>query len=219
VLSTLDRNKLFVAVHMRLAGDFDTAREGENVRGRFNIKIPGEWYLSVCEALRKTFGDLIHFHFFADRGGAIFDEAVSRFNPGQSTPRGLTECSDLILMALADLRVCSVSSYSMIASFLSDGPFIWYEPQLQFDDQMYSLWGMEPAQLKSGSPTQCSKERLMAAGPGSGWESNLKGYAMNGDAAVPNGLIEQLRRKLMANDRSSSLLEYGCLPDWALRKK
>jgi hypothetical protein len=107
----------------------------------------------------------------------------------------------------------------MIASFLSDGPYIWHEPQLQFENQMYSLWGMEPAQLKPGSPTQCSKERMMADGPGSGWESNFKGYAMNGNAEIPHGLVEQLRSKLMANDRSASLLEYGCLPDWALNTK
>ncbi len=219
IVSGLDRRKLLVAVHMRLSDDFDTPKENESQRGKFNRKIPGEWYLKVCDALRETLGDSLQFHFFSDRGGAVFDEAVRRFNPGQRPLRGLTECSDLLLMALADLRICSISSYSMIASFLSDGPYIWYEPQLGYSEGFYSLWGMEEEQLKPGSPTHSSIEQMKSIGPGSEWESGFKGYPMQAGSHVPRGLAEQLRRKLVANDRSASLLEYGCLPDWVLKRR
>jgi hypothetical protein len=218
ILSTLDRCKLFVAVHMRLSDDFDTPKENESQRGKFNQKIPGKWYLGVCEALQRTFGDTLQFHFFTDRGGAAFNEAVRRFNPSQRPQHGLTECSDLLLMALADLRICSVSSYSMIASFLSDGPYIWYEPQLYYSNGIYSLWGMEEAQRKPGSLTVSSIEQMEKIGPGAEWESGFKGYAMQADSPVPRGLADQLRRKLITNDRSASLLEYGCLPDWVMKQ-
>jgi hypothetical protein len=219
IASRLDRSKLFVAVHMRLADDFDAPLANEDQRGKFNIKIPGEWYLALCETLRETFGDSVQFHFFTDRGGPAFDEAVRRFNPGQSPQQGLTECSDLLLMAMADLRVCSVSSYSMIAGFLSDGPYIWYEPQLTVADGMYSLWGREEAQRKPGSATHESIQQMKSIVPGTQLESSFKGYGMEAGSPLPRGLVEQLRRKLAANQRSASLLEYGCLPEWVMKQR
>ena len=111
VTSKLARNKLFAAVHIRSAAKgFVTPLPGECVRGKFNIIIPGEWYLSVCEAIERRFGSNIQFRFFTDRSNPIFDEAVRCFNPGQTVQKGLTECSDLLLMTMADLRVCSVPS-------------------------------------------------------------------------------------------------------------
>jgi len=183
----------------------------------FNWHIPGEWYLSVCEALRNEMGNTVQFHFFTDRGGPAFDEAVRRYNPGQTKQRGLTECSDLLLMSQADLRICSLSSYSLTAGFLSDGLYIWYEPQLTYADSLYTLWGMEDAQRLPGSPTSQSIELMKNIEPGSPWETGFKGYAMRTGSALPRGLVEQLHRKLLTNDRSASLLEYGCLPDWTLK--
>jgi hypothetical protein len=216
IASKLDRRKQFVAVHMR----FDHMKAGlytsDTPRGMFNWHIPGEWYLSLCESLRNEMGDRVQFHFFTDRGGPAFDEAVRRYNPGQIRQAGLTECSDLLLMSMADLRVCSISSYSLMASFLSDGLYIWYEPQLTYSDGLYTLWGMEDAQKLNGSPTSQSIDLMKTIQPGSGWETAFKGYAMRTGSALPRGLAHQLHRKLLANDRSASLLEYGCLPDWTM---
>jgi len=54
ISSGLDRSKLFVAVHMRYAQDGISAPQvGEYVRGKFNIFVPGEWYLRVCAALKQ----------------------------------------------------------------------------------------------------------------------------------------------------------------------
>src|SRR5579859_3262742 len=77
ITSGLSRSKLFVAVHMRSVSLGFTAPEpGENVRGKFNILVPGEWYLSVCEELQQKFGDRVQFHIFTDRPGPEFTEAV-----------------------------------------------------------------------------------------------------------------------------------------------
>jgi hypothetical protein len=217
IASTLDRDKLFVTVHMRLGSGFETLPEGESSRGKVNLKIPVEWYLSVCKSIRDEFGDRVQFHFFTDQYSPAFDRAVSAFNPGQPRQTGLTECSDLLLMSQADLRVCSLSSYSLISCFLSGGPYLWYEPQLTYLDGNYSLWGMEDAQQSAGSPTRQSLTLMKSIRPGSLWESGFRGYAMDTGSALPHGLVEQLQRRLIANNRSASLLEYGCLPDWTLR--
>lgn len=212
--SRLDRCKLFVAVHMRFGGDFSQLNEGESPRGRFNIFIPKEWYLHACSALVEELGDTVQFHFFTDRGGPEFNEAVRRFNPGQLRQPGLTECSDLVLMAQADLRICSISSYSLVASFLSDGPYLWYEPQLTRIDDIYSLWGMEGQQRLKGSPTQLSSTYAEKIEPGSPWESEFRGYAMQTGGTFPAGLLAQLRRRLLAKNPIANLLEYGSLPSW-----
>jgi hypothetical protein len=214
IASTLDRCKLFVAVHMRFGGDFVRLKEGENARGQFNIFIPGEWYLHACQALVDDLGDSVQFHFFTDRGGPEYDEAVRCFNPGQIHQRGLTECSDLLLMAQADLRICSISSYSLVASFLSDGPYLWYEPQLTQIDGMYSLWGMEEQQRRKGSPSDLSATRAKEIEPGTPWESEFRGYAMRTGGIFPPGLLTQLRRRLLAKNPTANLLEYGALPSW-----
>jgi hypothetical protein len=216
VASTLDRRKLFVAVHMRYARDgFSSTQAGESVRGRFNIFIPGEWYLWACEELRKQFRDRIQFWFFTDRRGAEFDEAVRRFNPGQTQQQGLTECSDLLLMAQADLRVCSVSSYSLAASFLSGGPYLWYEPQLSLDGGNYSLWGHIGPQHAPWSP------ELNGRGGAHHAEGNdaalFPGTAMRVGDSLPASLLQILDQKLLLNDPRTNLLDYGFLPEAAIR--
>jgi hypothetical protein len=117
-------------------------------------------------------------------------------------------------MAQADLRICSISSYSLVASFLSGGPYLWYEPQLTRIDGMYSLWGMEEQQRLKGSPTVLSMTHAREIEPGSPWETEFRGYAMQTGGPFPTGLLAQLRRRLLAKNPVASLLEYGSLPSW-----
>jgi hypothetical protein len=215
-LASLDRKRLFVAVHMRLGDGFVFPAAGADLRGKVNVRIPLDWYMSACDAVLQAMDGNVEFRFFTDRPGPDVDEAIRRFGGVPPLGQGLTECSDLLLMAMADLRICSLSSYSLAAAFLSDGPYLWYEPQLAFDGRFYSLWGMEEMQKLSGSPTLASAGELCSASPGSPWDSNFKGYAFRAASRLPRGLTEQLHRRLMASRRSSSLLEYGCLPAWTM---
>ena len=209
--SRLQREKLFVAVHMRFGGDFREPAPAEDVRARFNIRVPDDWYLWVCGRLREAFGDQVQFHFFTDRGGPGFDAAVERFNPGQVRQSGLTECSDLVLMSQADLRVCSVSSYSLIASFLSGGPYLWYEPQLNLGEEMYSLWSHEKTQqadasLSSQGRAFVRQNRILEDG------AMHLGTAMAVGDALPAQLVAMLQQRLKVLDARTNLLEYGSLP-------
>jgi len=197
--------------------EFAARRPQGNLRGRFNISIPGDWYLWVCEELARAFRDRIQFRFFTDQSNADFDEAVRRFNPGQLESAGLTECSDLLLMALADLRVCSVSSYSMAACFLADGLYIWYEPQLTLRDGLYSMWGNEDAQQTASSPTMRSVKFVARLDRGA--PLDFAGSAMDIGDPLPAHLIELLIQRLRSKDRRTNLLEYGCLPPYLLDRR
>jgi hypothetical protein len=217
IFSLLDPRKLFIAVHMRLGGDFDVLRENEGARGRFNIRIPKIWYARVCNALRQAFGNQVQFHFFSDRRGPDFEELAQAFNPGQLRQSGLTECSDLALMAEADLRVCSISSYSLIASFLGQGPYVWYEPQLTYENRCYSLWGHEPNQRLPGSPTSEAFQYVQQLPIDCNEQEAFLGYPVNNDGNLPSGLLSQLHRKLRTKNPSANLLEYGAVPDWVTK--
>jgi hypothetical protein len=217
VVSTLDRSKIFVAVHMRSGGEgFTTSIPGASQRGKFNLQIPGDWYLWVCRVLQERFRDRVQFWFFTDHKNPDCEEAIRRFNPMQSAQAGLTECSDLLLMAQADLRVCSVSSYSLAANFLSGGPYVWYEPQLTLNDGLYTLWGDEEAQKKQGSPTALSKKFLAkisgSSRGGRPMAVNFLGVAMATGNPLPERLIELLEKRLRDHDSRTNLVEYGCVP-------
>ncbi len=217
VISKLDRNRVFVAVHMRSGGEgFTTPMPGVSQRGRFNLQIPGEWYLWVCKVLKERFRDRVQFWFFTDHKNPDCDEAIRRFNPAQFTQTRLTECSDLLLMTQADLRVCSVSSYSMAASFLSDGPYVWYEPQLTLSDDLYTLWGSEESQKTEGSPTALSREFVAkVVGSHTGGRPmpvNFLGAAMDTGDPLPEHLVELLEERLRRHDSRTNLIEYGCVP-------
>ena len=218
VSSQLDRNKLFVAVHMRTAAnEFAAIDETSNVRGRFNILVPGDWYLKVCEEITAAFPGKVQFWFFTDKGGPAYQEAIRRFNPEQNSPRGLTECSDLLLLAKADLRVCSVSSYSLVANFLSEGPYLWYEPQLTLRDGLYSLWGHEEAQRAAASLTSEASSFLTALDESdplrSGDSPAYLGHPMRAGDHLPTELVTHLQQVLARRDRRINLIDYGCVPE------
>ena len=216
IMSSLDPGKLFVAVHMRLGHDFETLQDGEDPRGRFNLHVPGRWYLNACETLKQAFGDKIHFHFFTDRRGPAFEEAVRRFNPQQRMQSGLTECSDIMVMAQADLRICSVSAYSLMASFLGGGPYIWYEPQLIYEGGAYTLWGNDAAQRAPGSLTMESLAVTGGFRPSDRVEDLFSGWPMGEQSALPYGLVTQLQQRLRVKGTACNLLEFGSVPDWVV---
>jgi hypothetical protein len=199
---------------------FTTSTPGTSQRGKFNLQIPGDWYLWVCKVLKKRFRDRVQFWFFADHKNPDCEEAIRRFNPSQFAQSGLTECSDLLLMAQADLRVCSVSSYSLAASFLSEGPYVWYEPQLTLSEGLYTLWGNEEAQKDQGSPTALSKEfvrKAAARDVGGCLPHSFLGAPMDFGDPLPEYLVELLEQRLGEHDSRTNLLEYGCVAQFPSR--
>lgn len=187
----LDRKKIWVAVHVRL-GDFDAQAQGD-VRGRFNFRLPVAWYASACRAVREEFGSDVQFMFFSDQKTQEFVDLARQFDGIEMPPAALTECSDVILMSEADLRICSVSSYSLLACFLADGPYIWYEPQLLRQGERYRIWD----------------DPLAIAGGACDTDGEQSGYAYSTGLRLPDTLVAQLRRRMGARDPTRNLIEYG----------
>ncbi len=213
----LDPQKLLIAVHIRSGSDFARTNPEDTIRGRFNIVVPDRWYLSVCEALKLEFGTNVQFYFLTDKNNGLYGEAVRRFNPGQVLQGGMTECSDLLLMSQADLRVCSVSSYSLAASFLSGGPYLWYEPQLNLRNGIHSLWSHEEEQQHEGS-LSCQSHYFVEEAPRSQHHPKYKsdrplhlGTAMNEHDPLPCDLVHCLRERLRCLDQRTNLLSYGAV--------
>jgi hypothetical protein len=84
IASKLNRKKLFIAVHMRLGGDFTPLKEGEDAGGKFNIAIPGQWYLNVCQALKDKVGDDYNFTFSLIAAGTRFKKPSGASIPVRS---------------------------------------------------------------------------------------------------------------------------------------
>ena len=216
VTSKQDSTKLQVAVHLRLGSDFSKTSVGENIRGKANVQIPLEWYISVCNEIRTALDGNCEFRIYSDIRSDGFRQMVELFNPGQEELAGLTECSDLVLMSLADLRVCSVSSYSTAACFLSKGPYIWYEAALEYERGFYS----SPFKMPGIRRTLTQSHEKIIEGLGSRSENSesFRGWPIASSSGLPSGLAAQLRRTVDQKQKACDLLHYGVVPDWALTK-
>ncbi|MCB5293365.1 hypothetical protein [Arthrobacter sp. SO3] len=143
----LSPEKLTVALHIR-AGDFADNNGGPQP-GQFNTMLPIEWYAATGENLRAAFRHNIDFVIFTDdeRNPGI----VSLAKELKAVPlpdRARPLLSDIQTMASADLLLCSVSSLSMFAAFISNKPYIWYGPHLGEKTGLRSIWGHEDTQAQ-----------------------------------------------------------------------
>jgi hypothetical protein len=201
--------KIRIAVHIRL-GDFDRAAPHDETRGKFNRSIPLEWYIAVCRELQAKLGKgVVSFTLLTDgtpEETALFER---EFTPYTSRHLHNTVCSDLLLLSSADLLVCSPSSFSMMAAFLSASPYIWFKPQLTVIGGFLSVWGHEPQQQRDGSPTRRAVETARASGrPAEG-----RGIAVGMTGALPECLIASCLTAYQRRNQANDLLLYGVCSD------
>ena len=200
----LDGEKLQVAIHVR-QGDFVRATENTDYRGKFNVCLPLQWYVQVCRSIRAAMGSNVEFVLFTDGDESALAEFVAEFQPVTTLQQSNADCSDLLAMVAADLLVCSVSSYSMWAAFLSGKPYIWFQPNLQETDEFLSIWGHEQAQLPPHGLTARNVMKLQQLpdnNPG-------RGVAVDMDGRLPDFLIQQMRETVAFKSASTDLIRYG----------
>jgi hypothetical protein len=200
----LDPQRLIVAVHLR-AGDFGSA-EAPPRPGEFNRALPREWYRNVVANVAAEFGERAQFLLFSDevasRDAMLVDNASVVQLPARERPM----LSDLLSMAFADLLVCSVSSFSLLAGFLSDHPYAWYAPHLYERGGWRSIWGYESFQQSPGGLTSINVS--VAENDVSG-EDFGRGFAIQPDGCIPDRLAEILRQRLATKQLRRDLLYYG----------
>jgi hypothetical protein len=197
-----DDSLVNIVLHVRL-GDFQTEPPGP---GEFNRSVPLSWYTSVIDALEELLPAR------SWRGLVVSNAGPSDLRPLLENPHvqfassirqgPSSAADDLAVAAAADLLVCSVSSFSMAAGFLSTAPYIWYRPQLTPVGDWLSLWGAEEAQQVKGSPTQ---ENLRHASR----DAIGRAIAFDTGGQLPPRLATDLLRRRRSRAYENDLLYYG----------
>jgi hypothetical protein len=106
-------------------------------------------------------------------------------------------------MAAADLLICSVSSLSMLAAFLSDAPYVWYRPHLGESDGLLSIWGHEEGQRTGPTATNIRRERHTDG------LAPTRGVAMDIDDDLPQWLTDFLDTRVSLRRLSTDLVHFG----------
>ncbi len=122
-------DRLTIGVHVRL-GDFRQAG-AFHYAGIEQASLPLDWYEYLCHRLEAALGKKnIQWVICSDGRPEELGTLVDRDNAILASQRPYSDISDLLALCDADLLVCSISSYSMWAAFLSHSPYIWYKSNL-----------------------------------------------------------------------------------------
>lgn len=205
----LHPDRLSVAMHVRL-GDFAPPRSMADYRNRFNVSLPLEWFVDAGRQLQAAFGSHIEFLVFSDGSAEQLRPLTDTLNTVPTGVRHPADVSDLLAMSQADLLLCSVSSYSAWAAFLSDQPYLWFAPQLEpLADGWGAAWGHEARQQADDSPTRAALRQRGAERPDLG---GGRGHALWPGTPLPDALLETLALRLRDRSRATDLLRYGVVP-------
>jgi len=206
IAQRLDRSKLIVAMHVRM-GDFGAARQTvTDYRGKFNVSLPLLWYRNIAQSIRSSLGSDVQFLIISDGTAEQLQPLLDGLPAVTTSDIADSDCSDLLALASADLLVCSVSSFSTTAVFLSEAPYLWFEPQLQqHEEGFYSIWGNEPAQqLPDGATRQALDSKVLMDQSDSG-----RGVPVGLDGNVPEALLRSLVAQKAARHIDGDLVRYG----------
>lgn len=204
----IDPDKILVGMHVRL-GDFKPASTREAYQITPNISLPLEWFLGVANSLRRTLGDTLQFLLVSDGTREQLAPLLERL-PCITTadlPNG--DCSDALALADSDLLVCSSSTYSHLAAFLSDSPYVWFAPNLyRHPEGCYSAGDASADLARPDSPRMQALRDFGANG--ASWIS--RGIPVDFDGNVPAWLAEQVRQRHAWRRWQSDLMRGGVAP-------
>lgn len=206
IQSRLDAEKITVAMHVRL-GDFSAVpTELSAYQGKFNLALPLQWYRNIAANLVRELGGNVQFLIVSDGTAEQLSPLLQGLNAITTFDSADSDCSDLLALANADLLVCSVSSFSSTAAYLSKAPYLWFEPNLQKHAQgFYSIWGHETNQQLADSPTLSSIQKSSQTKQ----VTDGRGIAVNELGHLPNELIKRLIASHGLAQRHCDLVQYG----------
>ena len=205
----LSRDTLRIGFHIR-RGDFGSTPGADgDYRGRFNVAIPLDWYVAVARNLMRLLGSRATFLVVSDAPA----EQLAPF--GTDIPCVFTDdmsdrdISDLMALSRCDLIVCSISSYSLWATFFSTARYVWFAPNLTTRDGLSSIWGHEPTQTAPTGETA----RAHAAVTNEPGLAPGRGVASGWDGTLPPDLIEDLIHRHAMLRRETDLVRYGVVTE------
>jgi len=193
-----------VGVHVRLR-DFAPAAAPPDYRHAWNIALPLEWYLHVCRQLRAVMDDA-DFLVISDDLAAV-RPLIRELDALTTADQRHTDVSDLLLLSFADVIVCSVSSFSLVAAWLGDGRYVWPREQMDEREGWLSLWGYQAAQ--NDGLTSQNRTALAAMGDA---RPHGRGVAAAWGGPLPDEFADDLRSARRCDDRRADLIYYGVIP-------
>ena len=202
LIDEIEPTRVRIGVHYRGGTDFtrDTVRPGV-----FNNRLPIEWYESVVQSLVRELDAPVEVILASDTDATQLSEALSI--DGRSPTRvASTSVGDLAALAHSDIIVSSISTFSMLAIFLSNAAYVWHADNLGVDGGWASIWG-HIAQGDGGGPTLRNMELESTS-----LSRVNRGIAQGAHPAWDDGVLRRLREAAAARKLSGDLIYYGVVP-------
>lgn len=204
----IDPKKLLVGMHVRL-GDFLAPTNLNDYRRVANASLPIEWFSNIAAALQEACGDDWQLLLISDGGQEQLAPLLTR-HPCVITadiPHG--DCSDLLALAGADLLVCSASSYSSLAAFLSDAPYLWFEGNLHAHAEGCSSLHGDSTQSKSQVQRTRAAVQQFVSAPAL---LNARGVAVDVHGQIPKSVLEVALKRRDARRWELDIVRGGVTP-------
>ncbi len=203
----IDPEKILIGMHVRL-GDFRPAVPAVEHQRVANVSLPLEWFCNIADSLRQGLGDRVQFLLVSDGTPEQLRPLMSRVPCVTTADLPDGDCSDALALANTDLLVCSASTYSHLAAFLSSAPYIWFAPNLhRHPEGCYSIGDPEADLARAGSPrARALREFVAHAGE---WPS--RGFALDMEGQVPPALIERLQQSHARRRWQADILRGGVI--------
>jgi hypothetical protein len=118
--------RLKVGVNIRM-GDFrlPTLKFEEGER---NVRLPLDWYIRLCRRVREVC-DCV-FVLVTDGKPDELLPFLNEIQPINKLGQPYSDLLGILLLSHSDLIICSNSTYSRLAGFLNDKPYIWFADTL-----------------------------------------------------------------------------------------
>jgi hypothetical protein len=194
-------------MHVRL-GDFKPAVAAAEHHRIANVSLPLEWFCHIADALRAALGDALQFLLVSDGSAEQLRPLTARVPCITTGDLPDADCSDALALADCDLLVCSASTYSHLAAFLSDSPYLWFAPNLyRHPEGCYSLGNPAADLARADSPRARALRDFIAHRDS--WDS--RGFALEMDGQLPGALLEQLRERHARRRWQADILRGGVI--------
>jgi hypothetical protein len=201
----IDAGKLLVGMHVRL-GDFQPSGDPQSYVASANKALPIDWFCSVARTLDDALGAGWQLLLVSDGTEEQLRPLVSRWPCIITADLAPGDCSDVLALAAADLLVCSASTYSTLAAFLSESPYLWFRPNLYVHPEgCFSIGDFARNRELAGHPTRAAVEQFSSAG----FDGLPRGAAVDIDGQIPPAVIDAAMARLRARRAASDLSRNG----------
>jgi hypothetical protein len=200
----IDPAKVLVGMHVRL-GDFVAPTDIGSYRRIANASLPIEWFHNVAANLQSAFGNDWQLLLVSDGAQERLQSLLAQFPCIITADISHGDCSDVLALAAADLLVCSASSYSSLAAFLSDSPYLMFAPSLfEHPEGCYSMHGIPDKATPYVNPTAAAVQ-YFASHTG----SDARGTAVNADGRISQTVLQSAARRRDWRRREMDLVRAG----------